>query len=309
MAQASLPNSAMPLSSNRRFTRLEAARALEVPLSVIDALIEQKLLPPTLGARDIEAFFRDSLIRLFHAEATTSAEPEPREVEFELSQPFEDFKETFAKGRADLRRAPRYEPRRKVMGSFREIDFIVLEVSATGFRVRHEDTVRPGDEARVVVSIPDTKKTFQMRARVVWTTIAQHGNGPSFCMSGLRVTAGVDHLQQAMEMLRRGDADSKRRPSPANRTPPALVGLSDEDVAAIIRAYRKFSADPVEASRWYARARFAITDEKIKKAAPEKAADREEILGIWEFLERRVDIAAINSVVNWLKQTRSAAAV
>lgn len=302
-----------------------------MPLSVIDVLIEQKVLPATLAARDLESFFRDGLIRLFHAQAQPHADArsEPREIEFdlpppepepvqeeepvaepEMAKPWENFAQTFATNRPDLRKAPRYEPRRKVTGTFREMDLTILEVSATGFRVRHNETIRPGDEARVVVSVPDTKRTFTMRATVVWTTIAQHGTGSSFCVTGLRVTANIDALQKAMDLLRRTDAEhAKRRPSPANRTPPALVGLSDEDVAAIIRAYRKFSADPVEAGRWYSRARFAITDDKVRKAAPERAGDREEVLGIWEYLDRRVDIAAVTSVVNWLRQTRSAAAV
>jgi hypothetical protein len=307
------------------FSREEAARLLAIPRYALDLLIEHKVLPAQVTAGDLEAYCRDALLRVYQAAAeqrlASRRAPEPeRELEFDLEPhdvsaagepPMLDVVRSFEEGRrthdarhAELRRAPRYDTGGELTGKYRDVEFTILEVSATGLRIRHDESLPPGDEARVTFTLP-SQATITFRARVAWTTISQRGSGPSYCMSGLQVTANVDHLQKAVEYLRTAD----RRKKAGARTPPALVGLSDDDVASIIRAYRRFTSDPVEAGRWYSRARFSVVDETVRRAAPEKARDREEVLGIWEYLERKVAIDAVTNVVGWLRQTRSAAAV
>jgi hypothetical protein len=63
----------------------------------------------------------------------------------------------------------------------------------------------------------------------------------------------------------------------------------------------KFAADPLEATRWYSRGRFALSDENVRRVAPQRPRDREEVLGLWEYLDRQVDIGKIAGVVNWMR--------
>lgn len=297
------------------FTREEAARALSIPLSALDALIQHGLLPTKntkLPARGLEQFFRDSLLRLYHAQAAPQetaldipSKP-PVEEKEELIRSMDEFQsESTKRPRPNNRIAPRYEPRQPVDGTFRDVRFAVLQISATGLRIRHEETLRPGDEQRVTIALT-SQRDIGFKARVVWSSI-----GSSACVSGLRVTSGGDQLLAAIDFMKRSRVlETEGTSSGAKKTPPALVGVSDEVVASIIRAYRRFSADPVEAGKWYARVRVAVNDERVRKiAAPMRARDREEILGIWEYLERKVEVDAITNVVAWLRQTRSAAAV
>lgn len=180
-----------------------------------------------------------------------------------------------------------------------------MQLSTTGLRIRHDETLRPGDVARITVSLQRPARTFAMQARVVWTSIAQRGDSPTFCISGVRVI-DLGPLQQVIHHLREArdlqpDEGRRRNASP-------LSGLTDEEVASIIRTVRRFSADPVEAGRWYSRARFALADEQVRAAAPQRARDREEVVGVWECLDRSIDISKIASVVTWLRQTRASAA-
>ena len=201
--------------------------------------------------------------------------------------------------------APRYVPRRQLGGTFRDTRFTLMQLSTTGLRIRHDETLRPGDVARITVSLQRPARTFAMQARVVWTSIAQRGDSPTFCISGIRVI-DLGPLQQVIHHLREArdlqpDEGRRRNVSP-------LSGLTDEEVASIIRIVRRFSADPVEAGRWYSRARFALADEQVRAAAPQRARDREEVVGVWECLDRSIDIPKIASVVTWLRQTRASAA-
>jgi hypothetical protein len=334
-----------------RFSREDAARILDIPLPALNDLVrrlelgvrpEDELIP----AEHLEAFLRDRFLALYQAEAMAAiqapvaataasgvaVEEETDVVAMEAAAPeaavaeevtheaerevvvvhsIAEFEAAAQQHHADLRIAPRYMPRRQFGGFFRQLRFTVAQISTTGLRIRHDETLLPGDTGKLTFAIQKPARTFAMQAKVVWTSIAQRDKGSSFCISGLRVTEGMDQLRQAIDLLRASrelqvDTGSARprAASPAG----SLTGLSDDDVAAIIRTVRLFQADPVEASRWYTRARFALSDEKVRKAAPPRARDREETIGVWEYLDRRVDLRKIAGVVLWLQQTRSASA-
>jgi predicted dithiol-disulfide oxidoreductase (DUF899 family) len=151
-----------------------------------------------------------------------------------------------------------------------------------------------------------------MRARVVWTSIAARED-QSYYVSGLRVIENTDRLVNAAYLLRTArelqvdDRDVGRR-MPANRNVPRQVhGLSDEDVVKIIQAVRKLADDPQEAARWYARARFAIADEEVRKVAPRGAREREEVVGVWEYLQRKPDLRTVAGVMQWIRNAHVAA--
>jgi hypothetical protein len=297
---------------------------------------------PAIAAESIETFLRERFLELYRAEAqqpqgssqqqqhaeetidlhpeeeaplqpraaaAAEADPDVTEPHVEITRSFNEYEADARPQRPNMRIAPRYVPRRQLGGTFRQMRFTVLQVSMTGLRIRHEETLRPGDVARLTLSLMRPARTFAMQGRVVWTSIAQRGDGPSFCISGLRVTEGADQLRHAIDLLREGrDLQQDEGARRIANSPASLTGLSDDDVAAIIRAVRRFSTDPVEANRWYTRARFALADETVRNAAPAKARDREEVVGVWEYLDRRVELHQIAGVVTWLRQTRSASA-
>jgi hypothetical protein len=301
------------------FTVEQTAAILDLPPSIIDKLVRSGQLPSNGGgvpSNEIQNYLSQSFIRLFQAQATVplvaDATPEPP-VEQSEQEPADtvivrsiaEYEAEIRGEKADLRIAPRYVPRRQLGGTFRDIRFTLMQLSTTGLRIRHDETLRPGDVARLTVSLQRPARTFAMQARVVWTSIAQRGDSPTFCISGLRVI-DVGPIQQVIHHLReardlQADEGRRRRESP-------LSGLTDEEVASIIRVVRRFNSDPVEAGRWYTRARFSLADDQIRAAAPQRARDREEVIGVWEALDRKLDIAKVASVVTWLRQTRGAAA-
>jgi hypothetical protein len=302
------------------FSVAETAEILDLPPSIVDKLVRSGQLPSNgsgVPAEEIQSYLSQSFIRLFQAQAKerdvvlpTPAAPAPAptdESETLITRSIAEYERDMRGDTPELRIAPRYVPRRQLGGTFRQTRFTLLQLSTTGLRIRHDEALRPGDVARLALALLRPGRTFAMQARVVWTSIAQRGDGPSFCISGLRVIDPaplqevIQHLREARDL----EPDQGRRRA-AN--PSALNGLTDEDVASIIRAVRKFSADPVEAGRWYTRARFALADEDVKSAAPSRGRDREEVVGVWEYLDRRLDLGQVASVVSWLRQTRACAA-
>ncbi|HET8773748.1 MAG TPA: PilZ domain-containing protein, partial [Thermoanaerobaculia bacterium] len=289
------------------------ADILGLPPSIVDKLVHNGHLPSAeegVAAEVIQQYLSESFIRLFQAQATlTVAAPvteEPHaEPESVIARSIAEYEEEQHAAAPEMRISPRFVPRRQIGGLFQHSRVTLVQISTTGLRIRHDDVLRPGDVASLTLSLQRPAHTVAMQARVVWTSIAQRGDGPSFCISGIRVL-DLGPLQQALHHLREaGDLQPDEGRRRANQSPVALNGLTDEDIAAIIRAVRKFGSDPVEANRWYTRARLSLADDAIRAAAPVRGRDREEVVGIWESLERRLDLAKVASVVLWLRQTRA----
>jgi hypothetical protein len=321
----------MLLPADVTFRREEVSELLQLSPGVIDALAASGVVGrDVIAAADLERLFRDSLLRLYQAQAMRAAATTPTvadavarenpaddiEIEIESVNPESSVVRTFEEPivvegeRPDLRAGLRYIPRRQIGGLFRDVKFVMLQLSSSGLRIRHEEALRAGDEARLSFAILNPARTFVMRARVVWTSIGQQGDGRSHYVSGLRVIENVDRLVNAAYLLRTArELRIDERPSSrgnAKNVPRFVSGLADEDVVAIIQAVRKLASDPEEAARWYARARFAIADEDVRKAAPRGAREREEVVGVWEYLRRQQDLRTVAGVMQWIRSSQVA---
>jgi hypothetical protein len=203
----------------------------------------------------------------------------------------------------ELRGTGRYIPLRRLAGIFGETKFTIVQISSTGLRIRHDEPLMPGDEAKLSFALLMPARSVVVRARVVWTSLA-HAGEERFSISGLRVIEHADRLAQAVESLKAAHELQPERRSQTRRSSDGLTvvnDISDEEMALVTAAVERFTNDPVEANRWYSRGRFALSDENVRRAVPERPRDREQVLGIWEYLDRQVDIGKIAGVVHWMR--------
>jgi hypothetical protein len=330
-------------SSTTSLSREDLARALSLPRPAVDALIAGGALSSAGGRvplREVERVLQSALLRLYHAEVERGAaaeredesvtidaspiaaatavtaehdpnepHPAPAGADAVITRTFAEFQEDADEG-ADARITPRYVPRRAIGGVFDKTKFTIMQISSTGLRIRHENTLLPGEEARLTFALLQPAQSIILRARVVWTRIANRGGGTTFCISGLRVTEYPERLRRAVEILREQrtidpEPPASGRRASATEMPAALHGLSDEEVASILRAARRLADDPQEASRWYARARYATVDPLVRDALPPQTRDRDRILGIWESLERKIDLRKVAGVLQWTRNARA----
>jgi hypothetical protein len=320
----------------------EASRLLDFSPELIDALLSSGRVlcrvdrgQPRIPLDQLEMFFRDALMAVYQVESGLSrgaAPPaEPQEVEPPAEPEREPEPEPVAAEKlpdlpiptvvdtppppaaavqqeeADLRRAPRYVPRRQIDGFFNETRFSIVQISESGLRIRHRSPLLPGEEAKVSFALIGPAQSVVIRARVVWTSMA-HSNGETFSISGLRVLEHVDRLATAVAMLRAAHELQPERRARQRRAEDAvftLEGVADDEIARVVTAVQKFAADPIEAGRWQSRGRFAMSDAAVRRAAPEHPRDREEVLGIWEYLDRQIDIPKIATIVTWTKKAKA----
>ncbi len=333
-----------PLTSS--VSREELSQLLNVPMDVIDALLDSGRVlchvrggEPRVPLAQLEEFFRDALLRLYQAESQgvpaempralsprpeiepdtepagePAPEPEPdREPAVALpapifASPAPEPKPEARHDEPEQRIATRFVPLRQLGGIFGDTKFVVMQLSATGLRIRHNEPLMPGDEAKLSFALMRPARSVVVRARVVWTSLAKSGT-ERFSISGLRITEHQDRLAAAIDSMRASNELQPERRGTLRRatdTMSVISGISDEEMALVTAAVQKFASDPVEASRWYSRARFALSDETVRRAAPDRPRDREEVLGIWEYLDRQVDIGKIAGVVTWMRSAGAA---
>lgn len=304
-------------------TPAEVATLLDIPPSLVDALLDSGCIlchvkngEPRVPLAQLEAFFRDALSRVSQGDAPAAAEPEPSpvirtplpepevvEAEPSVVAPAAATEERATPPRElpEQRRLPRYIPLRQIDGLFGDTRFSIVQISASGLRIRHREPLVPGSEAKLTFALLKPARSVVVRMRVVWTSIASSGE-ERFAISGLRAIEHADRLVRAVESLLAAHELQPERRARQRRSDDAMAVLasaSDDEIALITAAMQKFASDPVEANRWYSRARFALSDENVRRVAPPKPRDREEVLGIWEYLERQVEIEKIASVVAW----------
>jgi hypothetical protein len=298
---------------------------------------------PRIPLEQLESFFRDALVNVYRAETlATMPVPAPQAIAGEpvsqaaahqpapqtVPEPAEDASpeplpqpepllvpapvaladpEPAPDEKAELRRAARYIPRRQIDGFFNETKFSIVQISESGLRIRHRSSLLPGDEAKVSIALLDTAQSVVLRARVVWTSIAR-SEGETFSISGLRVIEHSDRLASAVAMLRAKHELQPERRAQQRRSGDAMIvldGIADDEITRVVSTVQRFAADPIEAGRWHSRARFAVSDPEVRRAAPHHPREREEVLAIWESLDRQVEIPKITSIVSWMRKTKA----
>lgn len=211
---------------------------------------------------------------------------------------------------SELRVTERFRTAEALVGSFGSASVTLIDVSASGAQVEHAQPLRIGTRARLWFKRGEVAVSLQ--ACTIWSHLSKTPNaeGKYLYLSGLSLDAESREFHLALQaLLDRGvlspDRESLERKKKrvleraAERTNrPTLKYLRPEieipaDTQLLIEHARKqLLADPTEAQRWYQRAKYAITSGTVNIAG-DAIRNREDVLAVWEYLERSVDISTI----------------
>jgi hypothetical protein len=213
----------------------------------------------------------------------------------------------------ELRSYERYVMSERLAGSFASAEVLVIDIGEQGAQIEHAQPLRIATVARLWFKRGDVAVSAQ--ALVVWSRLSKTPNaqGKLLYRSGLRIEEGAAEFAMAIQqMLERGivqrDAESlerKRRlreerdlaktTGPSVRVIRVDDSLPADQVLLIEHARERLRSNPEEAQKWYSRAYFAIRQGQTPLAA-ELTRYREDVLAVWEYLERSVPVSAIARV-------------
>jgi hypothetical protein len=170
------------------------------------------------------------------------------------------------------------------------------DLSVTGAQIEHTVPIRPATAGTLKI------ESFSARATVIWSRLA----APGIYRSGLRIHEDLDLVAAKIrELLGRGivkkhagDAAARQREAQLARQKasallvrplPRSTGPSDQQILLIRQAREQLLMHPEDSVKWYNRARATATEDHIRIAESGRP-NREDVLAVWEYLERSVDL-------------------
>ncbi|HEX9161411.1 MAG TPA: hypothetical protein VF980_06850 [Thermoanaerobaculia bacterium] len=171
------------------------------------------------------------------------------------------------------------------------------DVSVNGAQIEHSQPVRPAMQGRITIG------DLTAAAVVIWTRLTS----PGHYRSGLRIEESLDVVAAAIrELLARGAVRKVENPKQLHQqalvdreksraknisTPTSAVppGPSARDVMKIREARKWMQSHPEDAVKWYLRARATASEDHLTIAGTGRI-NREDVLAVWEFLGRGVDL-------------------
>ena len=212
----------------------------------------------------------------------------------------------------DQRTIERYVVAEPLPGSFGAAAITLLDIAEQGAQIQHAQPLRLGARGRLWFKRGDVAAS--VHALVIWSRLSDKPNdeGKLLYRSGLRVEESQESFAPAIQALAdhgliRRDTESlerKRRKfverEHEKTLKPSVKVIRTEDVPSdqallIHHARERLQNDPHEARKWYNRARYAIVESAVPIAADIRG--REDVLAVWEYLERSVPLSVIVRVL------------
>jgi len=198
------------------------------------------------------------------------------------------------------RSTPRFHPATPFAASFTinsgPADVNIRDLSVTGAQIEHALPIKPASRGTLRIG------SLNARATVIWSRLA----APGLYRSGLRIHEELDVVAAMIRdllgrgVVRKQDSDIQLRKAEARREKeqatmrlirpiPKPTGPSEEVILLIRQARERMLMRPEDAVKWYNRARVTATEEQLRIAESGRP-NREDVLAVWEYLDRSVDL-------------------
>jgi hypothetical protein len=207
----------------------------------------------------------------------------------------------------NLRSGERWLVMQPLVGSFGPVEVSVTDIAEQGAQLVHSQPLRIAMRGRLWFKRGDIGISVQ--GMIVWSRLSQSPSdeGTYLYHSGVRVEPEGDEFAEVMQaladhgLLRRDVASlerkRQRRDALKNERaarPTMKMLRMDNDIPAdqsllVQHARERLRHNPDEAQKWYNRAKFAVTEDSMI----ETIRHREDVLAVWEYLERTVPLSTI----------------
>lgn len=213
----------------------------------------------------------------------------------------------------------RFRIREPIAGRFGAVDVSLCDLSEKGIQIEHTESLPPGYSAILSYTIPGSERRIDVHGEIRWSVADRSGtkrrfrSGVSVDQSSEGLAASLDlFIRKGMAKLDRGLREPKGTPVAYRAAEPIAFTIADagtdripvgdehvggSDLRAIEQARERLSASFDEALKWYNRARYSLAEESVQKAVI-GIRHKEDVLAVWEFLGRRIDIATIARAFN-----------
>ncbi len=201
----------------------------------------------------------------------------------------------------------------------------ICNLSAGGVGISHVVPFKIGSSVVIRITAPENDADVAFRGRLAWSRLSRvaDSTGKYPYISGLTVdddspaVAGLlGRLIRAHGSREPGSLDAKRQALEqkaksrgtltATVTPASVAPRITSDQALMIQQARNILANnPDSAKKWYDRAKYSLANRGIIASADRSAPYRREVLVVWEYLEGKLDLDVVSSILDAKSAARS----
>ena len=222
---------------------------------------------------------------------------------------------------SELRTTERFLFSESLQGRYGSGNITILDVSTRGAQIEHSQPIRLGTQARFWFKRGDV--AVNVMALTIWSRLSKTPNaeGKYLYRTGLRLEqengeyshalqALLDHGiltpdQESLEKKKQKELDkiAAKSNKPTMKMLRPEVSIPSDQQLLIEHARKQLLAHPEEAQRWYQRAKYSIS-KSGSNIATDSIRNREDVLAVWEYLERSVEISTIAIVFERMRSVQ-----
>jgi len=206
----------------------------------------------------------------------------------------------------DSRGAERFIASNPIEGRFGRTDVTIWDLAESGLQMEHAEPLKIATKGPVAFKLDEI--TVTVPGIVIWSHLSKtvDAHGRLLYRSGVRLEADIELFASAVNRLagsgriRRDTAslerkrkkqverDQELRARPVVQLLHGAPGPSPDMVLLVLHARDRLRENANDAIKWYNRAKFSISEDSFSHVH-----HREEVLAVWEYLERSIDIQTI----------------
>lgn len=212
---------------------------------------------------------------------------------------------------SDARSEDRYRVQLRLEASFGGTDVVLVDLGEHGAQVLHPVPLKLGAIARLTFMAPPSNQQVRVHGTVVWSRMSAKPDaaGRRNYSSGIRIDDPDNSLPTLLPRMVEVNAlrldnlslEKKRKVLLDKEKARQMPGLKmvgqrprmPDDVILLVRQTRnRLQDNPAEAVKWYNRAKFSLDQSGVQ------IHQRDEVLAIWEYLERSIEIEIIARIIS-----------
>lgn len=192
---------------------------------------------------------------------------------------------------------------------------LIYNLAEGGVQVEHAVPFKLGMHGNIRITLPAENQIVAMPCEVVWSHLSKTPDekGKYLYRSGIRVDVSEDATREALSRIiaayarpDHGSLDRKRQAmldrarSIARRAGVKMLqfgpAIPNDVVLLVHQARERLRSHPDEAAKWYNRAKFSVMKKDDGTVEELSFHYKEDILAVWEYLERTIDVNVISKV-------------
>lgn len=212
----------------------------------------------------------------------------------------------------DSRQDDRYTLTTRLEGNLGGVDVVLVDLGPHGVQVKHPTPMKLGTVGKLTFRIPGEESDVRLPGHVVWSRLSERAgpDGERPYYSGVRLDdpdgtmasilgrmlntsvarADEESLGRKRKML---EARERSKQQPGVKFFGANVPRVPDDVILLVRQTRlRLQANPTENVKWLNRAKYSLDEAGVQ------IHHREDVLAVWEYLERSVQLDIIARILD-----------